>query len=100
MHILMLVVFGFIALAVFVAGASMFNRRGGSLNGAEIFIVVWLVAALVNSVVGVVYAGSPLLNEAGAFVVIFGLPAAVAWYLSRRYKATSGDAIKDLEGRT
>jgi hypothetical protein len=32
----------------------------------------------------VLQAGIPLLNEVGAFIPIFGVPALVAWYLSRR----------------
>jgi hypothetical protein len=35
----------------------------------------------------VLQAGIPLLNEIGAFIPIFGVPAAVAWYLSRRHRA-------------
>ena len=42
---------------------------------------------IANGVVGVVQAGIPLLNEIGAFIPIFGVPAAVAWYLSRRHAA-------------
>jgi hypothetical protein len=30
-------------------------------------------------------AGIPMLNEIGAFIPIFGVPALVAWYLSRRF---------------
>jgi MFS superfamily sulfate permease-like transporter len=85
MHIVMVVVFGLIALAIFYFGARLFQRSGQA--GAAVFIWVWLAAALVNGAVGVLQAGIPLLNEIGAFIPIFGVPAAVAWYLSRRHRA-------------
>jgi hypothetical protein len=48
---------------------------------------VWLLISIANGVVGVVQAGIPVLNEIGAFIPIFGVPAAVAWYLSRRHQS-------------
>jgi hypothetical protein len=82
MHILTLVIFGLGALAVFFFGARLFNRSGRT--GAIAFIPVWLIAALLNGAVGVMGVGIPLVNEIGAFIPIFGIPAAVAWYLARR----------------
>jgi hypothetical protein len=72
------------ALGVFVAFAAMLKHSGLSLDGASLFIWVWLAASLVNGAVGVVYAGIPILNEIAAFIPIFGIPAAAAWYVSRR----------------
>jgi len=88
MHVAMLVVFGLIALAVFYFGSRLFQRSGQA--GAAVFIWVWLAAALLNGAVGVLQAGIPVLNEIGAFIPIFGVPAAVAWYLSRRHRAQIG----------
>ena len=34
-----------------------------------------------------VQAGIPLLNEIGAFIPIFGIPAAIAWYFAYRYES-------------
>jgi hypothetical protein len=48
---------------------------------------VWLLISIANGVVGVVQAGIPVLNEIGAFIPIFGVPAVVAWYLSRRHQS-------------
>jgi hypothetical protein len=33
----------------------------------------------------VVHAGIPVINEIGAFIPIFGIPAALAWYLAYKY---------------
>jgi len=87
MHILMFVVIGLVALAAFYFGAALFGRSGQT--GAVVFIWAWLAASLVNGAVGVLRAGIPILNEVGAFIPIFGIPAAVAWYLAYKHGAGS-----------
>jgi hypothetical protein len=89
MHILMLVVFGLVALAVFLMGGRLFGREAGMVRAARIFIWVWLIASLINASVGVVSAGIPVVNEIGAFIPIFGIPAAAAWYVARRFAAAT-----------
>ena len=86
MHTLRMTLIGFVVLALFVLGAWMLNRsQGKRIDGAWIFIWVWLAAAIVNLLVGVFAAGIPLLVEIPVLAVVFGLPALVAWYLSRTY---------------
>jgi hypothetical protein len=87
MHVLILVVIGLVVLAGFVLVARLIGRHAGA--GAQPFIWVWLVASVANGVVGVVQAGIPLINEIGAFIPIFGVPAAAAWYLARRLGTTA-----------
>jgi hypothetical protein len=82
-HILTAVILGLVALAVFYFGAGLLHRSGRT--GAWLFIWVWLVASLLNGAVGVVRAGIPVLNEIGAFIPIFAIPAALAWYLAYRH---------------
>ena len=83
MHILMVVIGGLVGLAACYFGYRMFGRNGAA--GAALFIWVWLVASILNGVVGVLQAGIPLVNEIGAFIPIFGVPAVIAWYLAYRY---------------
>jgi hypothetical protein len=83
MHILMVTVAGLVALVVFYFGATLMGRPRAS--GAAVFIPVWMLAAILNGAVGVFKAGIPVINEAGAFIPIFGIPAAAAWYLAYRY---------------
>ena len=83
MHILMITAGGLVALAVFYFGATLMGRPRAS--GAAVFIPVWLLAAILNGAVGIFRAGIPLTNEAGAFIPIFGIPAAIAWYLAYRH---------------
>jgi hypothetical protein len=80
MHIAMLVGIGLVVLAAFYFGAGLFGTSGKI--GAAVFIWVWLAASIVNGFVGVYRAGIPVLNEVGAFIPIFGIPAALAWYLA------------------
>jgi hypothetical protein len=85
MHILIVIIGGLAALAAFYLG-----YRFAGLNpaaGAALFIWVWLAASVLNGFVGVYKAGIPVINEAGAFILIFGIPAAAAWYLAYRYGA-------------
>jgi hypothetical protein len=82
MHIAMLVAAGLVALAVFYFGAGLMGKT--RQTGAALFIWVWLIAAILNGAVGVFRAGIPLINEIGAFIPIFGIPAAVAWFLAYR----------------
>ena len=82
MHIAIVTLGGLVALAMFYLGARMFGWAPAT--GAIVFIWAWLAASILNGAVGVLKAGIPVINEAGAFVIIFGIPAAVAWYLARR----------------
>jgi hypothetical protein len=82
MHIVIVVIGGLAALAMFWFGARMFGWT--PRTGAIVFIWAWLAASLLNAAVGVLMAHIPLINEIGAFIPIFGIPAAVAWYLAYR----------------
>ncbi len=81
MHILMVTVAGLVLLGVMHFGPGLL---GQTFDGARIFIWVWLALAIVNGLYGHFHAGIPVLNEIGAFIPIFGIPAALAWYLTRK----------------
>ena len=85
MHILIVTVIGLVVLAAFYFGAGLFGRSGQT--GAFVFIWLWLIASLLNGAVGVMRAGIPVINEIGALIPIFGIPAVAAWYLTYRYGA-------------
>jgi len=86
MHTLRMTVLGFVVLAIFFLGSRLLNRgQDRKIDGAWIFIWVWLVAAVINLLVGVFAAGIPLIVEIPVLAVVFGVPALVAWYLSRTY---------------
>jgi hypothetical protein len=83
MHIVIVVIGGLAGLAAFYFGTRKVGRPPAA--GAALFIWVWLVASILNGAVGVLRAGIPLINEVGAFIPIFGIPAGIAWYLAYRY---------------
>ncbi|KAB2917914.1 MAG: hypothetical protein F9K29_08760 [Hyphomicrobiaceae bacterium] len=82
MHTLIMVVSGLIGLGLFVLAATLLNK--GAADGARYFILPWLVVSLVNLYIGVTQAGVPFAAEAAVLIVVFGVPAALAWHLSRR----------------
>ena len=88
MRTLLMTVIG-IALAVaFAVVFEMLHRRGKSrdADGARLFILIWLAITVVDFWIGV-EEGHALSLELGVHAVIFIVPAAVAWYLSRRRRA-------------
>ncbi len=85
MHILMFVVIGLVGLAAFYFGAGLLGKSGA--QGALAFLWVWLVVSVGNGIFGVMRAGIPVINEVGALIPIYGIPAAVAWYLAYKYGA-------------
>ena len=85
MHILMFVVIGLLGLALFYFGASFFGKSGA--EGSYAFLWAWLAVSICNGIIGVVRVGIPVINEIGAFIPIYGIPAAVAWYLAYKYGA-------------
>jgi hypothetical protein len=83
MHILTITIAGLVVLAAFYFGAGLIGKTGAA--AAFAFIWVWLAAAIVNAIFGVVRARIPIINEIGAFIPIFGIPAAIAWYLAYKH---------------
>ena len=84
MHIVMVTAIGLALLGAFIIGGRLLNKVGGIADSAYYFIWFWLAASVVNGIFGVVTAGIAIINEIGAFIPIFGIPAAIAWYLSRK----------------
>lgn len=86
MHTLNWTIAGFLVLALFILAALAINRlrRMKAIDGAKFFVGVWLFAALFNFYDGWINHGIPFVNEIAAFLPIFGLPSAAAWFWSRR----------------
>jgi hypothetical protein len=82
-HTLMMIVGGLVGLGIFMLAAVLLGRRAA--DGARVFILPWLVVALVNMAVGVYWANIPVSAELPILVIVFGIPAGVAWLLTRRF---------------
>jgi|KBSMisStaDraftv2_1062788.scaffolds.fasta_scaffold41706_3 hypothetical protein len=74
-----------LAAAFDFLAAALSARRVGPrrIDGGGIFIWTWLAFTLVDFVIGVM-AGHGALLEVAIHALIFAVPAAVAWFLSRR----------------
>lgn len=82
MHTAMIIGVGFALLAAF----AILGRLSGVRTAAWAmwFVPVWLVGALINMWVGVSHAGYTVAQEAPIALVVFGVPAALAWLIARR----------------
>ena len=84
MHTLMWVVSGLIALGIFVLAAVLLGRS--IADGARVFLLPWLAASVVNMLLGLYWANVPFSIELPVLVVVFGVPAAVAWFVAKRFR--------------
>ncbi|WP_224825917.1 hypothetical protein [Cognatishimia sp. MH4019] len=83
MHTLMVVAAGVLLLAVFCLTGWALSGVGVA-RAVRLFIPVWLIALLVNMTIGVVSAGYTIAQEAPILLVVFGVPAIVAWLVAKR----------------
>ncbi len=85
MRTLLMVAIGIVLALAFDAVTAVLPRRGmGRGNdGGVLFVCIWLAVAAVDFWIGV-DAGNAVGLELGVHLLIFALPAALAWHLSRR----------------
>jgi hypothetical protein len=83
MRTLIAIMIGVVVLLAVLVGAAEINRRrqADSLDGPRIFIWVWLAACIVDFWVGA-FTGHRVSVELGLHLVIFIVPASLAWFLS------------------
>lgn len=85
MRTLLMVAIGVVLALVFDVIIAAMHKRGirRGAGGAEPFIWIWLAVASVDFWVGV-DAGNAVSLELGVHLLVFAVPAALAWYLARR----------------
>lgn len=88
MHTIMIIAAGFVVLAVSIGIGHLRGGAAGRARAARLYIPVWFVLALINVTIGVVSAGYTVMQEAPVFLVTFGVPAALAFIVSRRSAST------------
>ena len=88
MRTVVIILIGLVLLAVWLRVArSAANGRPETVRTAVwAFIAVWFVAAAINLWIGVSQAGYSFLEELPIFLVIFGIPAALALFAGRRLR--------------
>jgi hypothetical protein len=87
MHTVLVILAGFalLGLCLLLAPASGGVGRVRRAKAALVFIPLWLVGAAINLWVGVSQAGYPVAEELPIFLVVFAIPAAVAFVLWRAW---------------
>lgn len=79
MHTIKVVAAGFALLAAcLLLGRALGQPGSGLVLGAKAFLPLWFVGAAINMWIGVSRAGYSVSDEAPVFLVVFGIPAAVA----------------------
>jgi hypothetical protein len=93
-HTLTVTLSGLVLLFVFLFVANSINKRKTrrAVDGAHIFIWFWLAVSIVNFCIGVFVANYPVATELVVPVVVFGLPAGIAWYWSRKFRSKVSEA--------
>ena len=87
MHTLLMVVSGLVGLGIFALAAVLLRRSVA--DGARVFILPLFAVSVVNMLAGVYWAGYTFSAEAPVLVIVFGVPAAAAWYVARRFAAAA-----------
>ena len=86
MHMTMVTGGGLVLLGLFLLLARSWGPDRAIMGlAAKAFLPVWLTISLVNLWIGVRYAGYTVLQELPILLVIFGIPAAAAIVVIRRY---------------
>ncbi len=86
MRTAIILVAGLVLLGVLVlTGWRYGNGAPSAVTAAQIFIPLWLAATLFNMWLGVARAGYSVAEELPIFLLLFGLPAAVAGFLWWKY---------------
>ena len=89
MHTVMVVTAGVALLALCALGARVLGGRSAAATAALVFVPIWLIAAGVNMYIGVARAGYTVAAEAPIFLVVFGIPAAMALLVRRSLRRPS-----------
>jgi len=83
MRTAIIIAIGF-ALLGLCLGAGYFTGGAPRMRTAAlVFIGLWFVAAAANMAIGVMRAGYGFMEELPIFLLIFSVPAAVAYFLQR-----------------
>ena len=86
MHTVKVIGIGFALLVVCLIVARMTGNTSQAMaRAALIFVGLWLIGAGINMYIGVSRAGYSVADEAPIFLVVFGVPAAVALFVWWRY---------------
>ena len=83
MHTVKVIAGGFALLGILLLLAPRLKAAGTRpiVFAAKIFVPLWFAAALINLWIGINRAGYSAVQEWPIFLVVFGVPASIAWLL-------------------
>jgi hypothetical protein len=84
--VIILIGLGLLAAWLLVTKSVSKGRAETIRTAVLVFVAVWFVAAAINLWIGVSQAGYSFLEELPIFLVIFGIPAALAVFAGRRLR--------------
>ena len=85
MHTVILLIIGFALLAACVFVGRYLGGPESRADATLVFLPLWFVGAAVNMFIGVAQAGYPVFEETIVFLIVFGIPAAAALVLRRKW---------------
>lgn len=82
MHTIMVIGGGLVLLAGCILAGRLIGGADsdGMAQGARYFILLWLVLAALNMYIGVSSAGYSIADELPIFLLVFSVPAVIAWF--------------------
>lgn len=89
MHTLMVISGGVLLLVLLGVIGWRLNGAAGAAKASYLFIPLWLVCAVVNLTVGVMSAGYTVAQETPILLVVFGVPAVIAFVAAKQLSKTS-----------
>ena len=89
MHMIQVIAGGVVLLGVFLLFGKLWGGESATIGlAATVFLPVWLAVAVANMWVGVTKAGYTLAQELPILLIVFIVPAAVAfvaaWFAARQ----------------
>jgi hypothetical protein len=86
MHTLFVIAVGLGLLGLCAITGRMLAGTHGVATAALVFLPLWLIGAAVNMWIGVTRAGYSVAAEAPIFLIVFGVPAAAAFFTWMRLR--------------
>ena len=87
MHTVIVLSIGFLLLAACSLGSRLIAGPSAQPTATLAFIPLWFIGAGINMYIGVAQAGYSVADEAPVFVVVFAIPAIVAYLIWRKLRA-------------
>jgi hypothetical protein len=81
MHTILVIALGLGLLGLCALVGRTLGGPSGVATAALLFVPLWLVGASINLYIGVTRAGYSVSAEAPIFLIVFGVPAAVALFV-------------------